>query len=249
LLGATSHSLKTRKPMSKSLQKAVKLREKRKISMKTKQVANEESKQSKIVDSPELENNKDFFFSRRNFYPRQHALERKKFNPFDYFSNNYLPSKVSPRKNQVTMAYYNLAEQPRRDAAQFQNKKNDEFINTFYNFSALYYKDPTLQRISSMKNENLSTKSTSPTDLNLTKSSSENTSKKDSSNSLLEESKCDAKKTHFVGDRETGFACDARISTFPSELFATDARSPRQNQKCFTKDICRIFTISSNTMN
>jgi len=174
--------------------------------LKTKPVANEESKQNKNVDSPELEDNTNFFFSRRNFYPRQHNLERKKFNPFDYFSNNYMPSKVSPRKNQVTMAYYNLAEQPRRDSAQF--KKNDDFINTFYNYSTLYYKDPNFQR--TMKSENLSTKSTSPnlstTDINLTKSSSETSSKRDSSNSLPEESKCEAKKTHFV-ERQGDWIC------------------------------------------
>jgi len=67
--------------------------------------------------SPEKSGQK-FHPSNRNYYPRQNHFktEKRKFNLFDYFSNNYFPSKVSPRKNQITLEYYNLSDSaPKKD--------------------------------------------------------------------------------------------------------------------------------------
>lgn len=55
----------------------------------------------------EIGKTNSFTFSQKNFYPRKNHFfmreEKKKFSPFDYYSNNYLPARISPRKSLLTL--------------------------------------------------------------------------------------------------------------------------------------------------
>jgi len=179
-------------------------------------------------DSPDLENNTSFYFSRRNFYPRKNhfntTIEKRKFNPFDYFSNNYYPTKLSPRKNQISLEYYNLAESSSKEFLKKTNssgtynnfksinfnKFEEEKINFNFNESTNFANSNTF----SYKNEELSTKSTSPNSFELgfvkRHNSEHMTNRKNSSNTSLltfEENKNEfTKKSHFV-ERQGDWIC------------------------------------------
>jgi len=178
-------------------------------------------------DSPEIENKKTFFFSRRNFYPRQNyfntTIERK-FNPFDYFSNNYYPTRISPRKNQISLDYYNLAENTSKEFLKKTNscftssktlnfnKFEEEKINFNFNENTFFAAPGHFLH----KNEDLSTKSTSPNSSELgfvKRHNSEHThmpNRKNSSNNsihTLEDNKNEfVKKSHFV-ERQGDWIC------------------------------------------
>jgi len=174
---------------------------------------------TKTKSTPDLEQNKSFHFSRRNFYPRQNQFnqEKRKFNPFDYYSNNYFPSKISPRKNQISLDYYNLDSSPKTPhilASPFMikaisfNKFEEEKIN--FNFNESMTSNNYQGR-----NDDLSTKSTSPNSFEMgfiKRHNSENVGRKQSSTSSLtslnlEENKTEfTKKSHFV-ERQGDWIC------------------------------------------
>jgi len=180
----------------------------------------DEQKPNKAVISPELENNKNFLFSKRNYFPRQNLSnfdEKKKLNPFDFYSNNYFPSTMSPRKNQVTMEYFTVPDAHLKPSF-YQSKQSDELVNNFRNFYSdeaklqqytnFFYQN--LHRSSSSKSDNLSTKSHSPNyssnDLTKVNPSEGYTPKRDSN---FEESKggdANGKKSHFV-ERQGDWIC------------------------------------------
>jgi len=179
-------------------------------------------------DSPELENNKSFNFSGRNFYPRKNhfntTIEKRKFNPFDYFSNDYYPTKLSPRKNQISLEYYNLAESSSQEFLKKTNSSNTynfktlnfnkfEEEKTNFNFNdCSNYSSPN--NTFAYKNDECSTKSTSPNSFELSfvkrhNSDHTNNSKHSSNNSLpttFEENKEFIKKSHFV-ERQGDWIC------------------------------------------
>jgi len=180
-------------------------------------------RQKKARDTQDLEDKKNFHFSRRNFYPRHNhhfstVIEKRKFNPFDYFSNNYYPSKMSPSKSQISLESYDIAEANKLQnglsspfllkAISF-NKFEEEKINFNFNNSLQF-----CQNNLPVRNEDLSTKSTSPNSFELgfvKRHNSENINRKQSSNSSLtslnmEENKNDNKKSHFV-ERQGDWIC------------------------------------------
>jgi len=120
-----------------------------------------ENEKSEQRSSPEIDKKKTFNFSKRNFYPRQNNFfikeDKKKISPFDYFSNNYLPTQISPRKNLITMENYHFHKKEDKK----QLIPNDKIVSS--SFSRDYGKKLLKKEdyLNSVK-EDSSTKSTSP---------------------------------------------------------------------------------------
>ena len=173
---------------------------------------------TRIKSSPQIDQKKNFIFSKRNFVPRQNHFiskdEQKKVSPFEYYANNYLPARVSPRKNLITMNYYNANEQMQQDK-RFGFYENSFSFPHEMNFSSfngiLLLKKDNSNEIKGQlrKNENLSTKSTSP---NLSNNEYIQNSSKDimipKINYTLnsEDNKIELKRSHFV-ERQGDWIC------------------------------------------
>jgi len=144
------------------------------------------------------------------------TLRKKKFNPFDYFSNNYFPSKLSPKKNQVSLEFYNLDKSSSKKSNRLFSPSLIKTIsfNKFEEEKTNFHQDNNQFDSFQSKNEDLSTKSTSPNSFELgfvKRHNSECYTRKQSSNNSLtsinmEENKEFTKKSHFV-ERHGDWIC------------------------------------------
>jgi len=151
-------------------------------------------------DSPELDKKKNFYFSRRNYYPRQNTTmnEKRNMNPFEYYSNNFFPIRVSPKKN------YYQAESNQRTPITYQFFKNYQKDEEAKSTQSSYFFKENLQKESndSQRTNESSTKTTSPILENICLTSNAYT-RKNTENVTNEEN---AKKSHFV-ERQGDWVC------------------------------------------
>jgi len=156
-------------------------------------------------NSPEIDKKKTFYFSRRNYYPRQNTVmnEKRNMNPFEYYSNNFYPIKLSPKKS-----YQADANQKTTISYQFINnsQKEDEAKSTksFY----LYKENLQKESHESQRTNDSSSKSTSPIFEKIshpytayTRKNTENVNRND-----LNAAEENSKKSHFV-ERQGDWVC------------------------------------------